>query len=206
MRDLPQRAHITGVVLAGGHARRMGQRDKGLVSFAGKPLVAHAIAALQPQVATVMISANRNIERYRAFGYPVVQDADPGYLGPLAGIATAMREAHTPWLLLVPCDMPLLPADLGERLCHCVAKLGAEGCAVRAAGRPQPLCALLHRDLAAAIDSVLASGRRAVLDWAATRALGWCDFSDEAPCFLNLNTPADVARCEAQLGYRLTDD
>ena len=62
------------MVLAGGLARRMGGQDKGLIELAGRPLVAHALAALAPQVHTLLVNANRNLERYTAFGYPVVPD------------------------------------------------------------------------------------------------------------------------------------
>lgn len=197
--DEPRRENITGVVLAGGHGRRMGLRDKGLVELAGKPLIAHVITALRPQVDTLLISANRNIEQYAGFGYAVLRDAEAGYLGPLAGIATSMRQVKTPWLLCAPCDMPLLPADLGPRLCQCVADFSGPGCAVATGERAQPLCALLHRDLVDSLEQFLATGQRAALDWIALTGLGWCDFSDEAQCFLNLNTPADVSRFEAQI-------
>jgi molybdopterin-guanine dinucleotide biosynthesis protein A len=197
--DEPRRQDITGVVLAGGHARRMGQRDKGLVELAGKPLVAHVIAALRPQVGDLLISANRNIEHYAEFGYPVLRDAETGFLGPLAGIVTSMRRVRTPWLLCAPCDMPLLPADLGSRLRQCVGNFAKPGCAATTHERTQPLCALLHRDLADTIEQFLANGRRSALDWIRLAGLEWCDFSDETHCFLNLNTPAEVSRFEAQL-------
>ncbi|UCE31022.1 MAG: NTP transferase domain-containing protein, partial [Burkholderiales bacterium] len=70
---------ITGLVLAGGLGRRMSPDghgiDKGLVPFRGRPMVAHVIERLEPQVATVLINANRNAEAYRAFGHPVIADA-----------------------------------------------------------------------------------------------------------------------------------
>ncbi len=206
LHDQPRRENMTGIVLAGGHGRRMGQRDKGLMELAGKPLVAHVITALRPQAGELLISANRNIEQYSSFGYPVVRDAEPGYLGPLAGIATTMRRVNTPWLLCAPCDMPLLPADLGARLRQCVANTAGPGCAASTGERAQPLCALLHRDLADSIEQFLASGRRAALDWIALTGIGWCDFSDEAQCFVNLNTPADVSRFEAQINIDTRDE
>ena len=202
----PRRSDITGVVLAGGHGRRMGRRDKGLIEFAGKALVAHVVEALRPQVQAVLISANRNTEQYAAFGYPVLGDAEPGFVGPLAGIATAMRAVRTHWLLCAPCDMPLLPQDLASRLSQCVAEQHCAGCAVTSAQQAQPLCALLHRDLADSLEQFLASGQRAAHDWIIRSSLGWCDFSDEAMHFLNLNTPADIARLEAQLNGNETNE
>ncbi|HDO34129.1 MAG TPA: molybdenum cofactor guanylyltransferase MobA, partial [Chromatiales bacterium] len=68
-------AAITGLILAGGRARRMGGRDKGLIPLAGRPLVEHVLSALRPQVATLLISANRNLARYRRCGVPVLPDS-----------------------------------------------------------------------------------------------------------------------------------
>ena len=66
---------ITGVVLAGGRATRWGGRDKGLIEVAGRPMIAHVLDAFAPQVESLVISANRNLAEYRAFGVPVVTDA-----------------------------------------------------------------------------------------------------------------------------------
>ena len=126
--EQPLRGHapaeaVTGVILAGGQARRMGGRDKGLVSFRGRPLVDWVIVAgLRPQVAALAINANRNEQAYAALGYPVIADRIEGFQGPLAGFASAMAAAGTPWIVTVPCDGPFLAPDLVERLC---AALGA---------------------------------------------------------------------------------
>ena len=80
----PERSRITGVVLAGGLGRRMGGVDKGLQELDGRPLVAHVIARLAPQVGSLLINANRNAERYAAFGHPVVADAIDGLARPRA--------------------------------------------------------------------------------------------------------------------------
>ena len=80
------RSDVTGIVLAGGLGRRMGGVDKGLVELDGKPMVAHAIARLAPQVGAIVVNANRNVERYAALGHPVVPDDVGGFAGPLAGL------------------------------------------------------------------------------------------------------------------------
>ena len=91
------RAGITGIVLAGGQGRRMGNVDKGFVELDGRPLVAHVIERLAPQVTTLVINANRNAERYAVFGYPVVADAIGGFAGPLAGLHAGLTAATTPF-------------------------------------------------------------------------------------------------------------
>src|SRR5687767_10821159 len=107
---------ITGVILAGGQGRRMGGADKGLVEFLGKPLISHVIQRLSPQVDEILISANREMETYAALGHPVMADALEGFAGPLAGLHMGMTEARHPYVLTVPCDTPLLPMSLVERL------------------------------------------------------------------------------------------
>ena len=108
----------------------MGGQDKGLSPLAGWPLIAWVIAALQPQVGPILISANRNQAAYAGFGHPVIGDDAlgdglAGFQGPLAGIAAALSMAETPWLLTLPCDAPLPPADLVARLAAALARGGS---------------------------------------------------------------------------------
>src|SRR3954467_2445754 len=106
------RAHITGLVLAGGRGSRMGGVDKGLQLHLGEPLARHALDRIAPQVGPRMISANRNLDAYRAMGVPVWPDAVSDYAGPLAGLLAGLQHADTPWLVTVPCDSPDFPDDL----------------------------------------------------------------------------------------------
>ena len=107
---------ITGLILAGGRAQRMGGIDKGLIPFHGKPLIELAIARLQSQVNSIIINANRNITKYAAYGYPVIMDETPDFSGPLAGFSAGLQVCKTPYLLTSPCDSPLLPIDLASQL------------------------------------------------------------------------------------------
>ena len=94
---------ITGVILAGGRARRMGGADKGLVLFNGKPLIEYVIDALEPQVGCLLINANRNHEKYRSYEFDVISDELKDYCGPLAGMACVLNKIHTPYLVTAPC-------------------------------------------------------------------------------------------------------
>src|SRR6478735_5870112 len=107
---------ITGLVLAGGQGSRMGGVDKGLQPFRGRPMVAHVIERLAPQVHSILVNANRNPEAYAEFGHRVVSDEIEGFAGPLAGFERGLAHATTPFLVTVPCDSPFLPTDLVERL------------------------------------------------------------------------------------------
>lgn len=113
--EAPQKAsRMIGLILAGGEGRRMGYRNKGLVSLEGKPLVAYVIDRLQPQVDQLYLSANSDIAMYEAFGLPVIQDLSKWRgKGPLAGIASLLPHLKaTDCLQVVSCDGPFIPTDL----------------------------------------------------------------------------------------------
>lgn len=181
---------LTGIVLAGGLARRLGGIDKGLAPFDGRPLVKRVLERLAPQVDEILISANRNIEIYESYGLRVVQDEYTGYAGPLAGLQAGLRAARHRLVLTVPCDAPLLPSDLAARL---LAALGAHGIAVaRAAGRNQPVFALLQRETLPGLEAFLSGGGRKVETWQATLDRVEVDFDDEPDAFRNINTTDEL--------------
>ena len=115
-------AGVTGIVLCGGRGRRLQGADKPLMHWRGEALAAQVVRRLRPQVAGMLISANRNLDAYRRLA-PVVADALPGHQGPLAGIAAALERCATPWAAVCPGDAPLIPRDQVQRL---AAAIGAD--------------------------------------------------------------------------------
>jgi molybdopterin-guanine dinucleotide biosynthesis protein A len=184
----PNRAEVTGLVLAGGRASRMGGLDKGLVAFGGRSLVERVIERIRPQVGELLISANRNIDRYRAFGFPVLLDEAGGlepFPGPLAGLLAGLRAARTRWVAAVPCDAPFLPADLVVRL---AASLGASRAAFACVGdRAEPVFCLLRADLAEDLAAALADGERRTGAWLRSVGAAPAVFM-QAASFANFNT------------------
>lgn len=193
------RDDITGVVLAGGLGRRMsddGQGvDKGLQLFRGKPLAQHAIERLAPQVATILLNANQNLEAYRGFGWPVVSDALAGFAGPLAGLASAMQAARTPWIVTVPCDSPLFPEDLVSRLAAAADSAGARVAVVHTASGAQPVFLLVHSSLAPDLHAFLSAGRRKIDAWYGPLSPAVVAFPDDA-AFRNINTRDELRSLE----------
>lgn len=189
----------TAIVLAGGRATRMGGIDKGLVELAGRPMIEHVLAALEPQVELLLINANRNLERYAAYGWPVVPDDETGYLGPLAGLAAGLRAASTPLVLTAPCDCPLLAPDLVARLYSACQGQGAEIAVPFDGERLQPVFALLKRELLGSLAAYLAEGGRKIDRWFAQHRLARVDFSDRPETFVNVNDPDERAALEARL-------
>ena len=190
---------ITGLILAGGLGRRMsadGQGvDKGLQPFRGRPMVAHAIDRLGPQVGHLLINANRNLEQYRALGHPVVSDAIPGFAGPLAGLQSGLRACGTPYLVTAPCDSPFLPSDLVERLAAALLREGAQIAVARSAGQPHPVFMLAECAVLPALEAFLAGGGRKIDAWYAALRTVEVDFDDDS-AFLNINTRAELDRFE----------
>lgn len=190
---------LTGLVLAGGLGQRMGGADKGLQPWRGQPLVQHVMARLAPQVGRCLISANRNLDRYRRLGATVISDSVPDHPGPLAGFLSGLQHCTTPWLLTVPCDSPRLPLDLAERLGLAVQEAGAE-IALAATREPthvqrQPVFSLLTPALAPSLARFMAGGGRSIAQWAATRRCVEVPF-DDCAAFANANTLEDLERLQ----------
>ncbi|MCB1865073.1 MAG: molybdenum cofactor guanylyltransferase [Chromatiales bacterium] len=161
----PARADITGVILAGGRGTRMGGRDKGWVEYRGRPLVEHVLERITPQVDSVIISANRNIERYAALGHAVVNDGEFEYHGPLAGILSAAKAAATDWMFVVPVDAPLFSTNLAQQLAR---GLGTAPLVWANDGeRDQYAFCLVKRESALFLNEELTAGRLALREWLA---------------------------------------
>lgn len=194
---------LTGLVLAGGQATRMGGADKGLLGLKGRPMAAWVLERLAPQVGALAVNANRNGAAYAALGVPVWPDRLPGLPGPLAGWHAGLAHATTPWVLTVPCDAPRLPHDLAHRLVQAVTRQPSELALAVCPGEDgtptdQPVFALLHCSLLPALEAALAQGQRGVARFAQSRRTARAVFSDAA-AFANVNTPEQLQALEALL-------
>ncbi|MCC5809955.1 MAG: molybdenum cofactor guanylyltransferase [Ectothiorhodospiraceae bacterium] len=190
---------VTGLVLAGGRATRMGGMDKGLVPLNGTAMVEHIVSRLRPQVQSLLINANRNRADYERLGFPVVADAFGDYAGPLAGMAAGLAAADTELVCCVPCDSPLIPPDLVSRLLEARAEAGAAIAVASGLGRLQPVFALIPRALLTDLQQSLEAGERKIDRWYDRHGLVSVDFSDAPDTFLNVNTPEERASLEARL-------
>ncbi len=191
---------ITGVVLAGGRARRMHGEDKGLISLNGKPMVEYIINGLRPQVATLLINANRNLETYEKLGgCPVITDIIGNYAGPLAGMASAMQACETEYILTVPCDSPFITHCLAAELFNALEAQNAKLSVATDGNRMQPVFALLPCSLLSDLMEFLESGSRKIDQWYAKHKTAHADLSAYADTFLNLNSKEELLSIEAKL-------
>lgn len=202
---------VTAVILAGGRGTRMGGAAKGLQVFQGMPLVQNALERLRRQSrppARLIINANQDLAAYAAFGVPVVPDTGPDFAGPLAGFLAGLVHCQTPLLLTVPCDVPLFPLTLCERLAQALIDEHAEIAMAAAPGiddagntivRTQPVFCLLRRERQASLAAFLQGGERKASVWAARHRQAIVPFDqpgDEPHAFANANTFAELRALE----------
>lgn len=202
------RQQVTGLVLAGGMGRRMQGTDKGLVSLAGREMVAYVIDALRVNVAEVIVNANRNESDYARFGVRVIADSIQGYQGPLAGVEAGMSAAATPWLFTCPCDSPMHSTELLPHMWRqvqtqrdtdpdVVIGMASDG------DRTQPVFSLLHTSLLPSLRGYLDAGERKIDRWFAQHTMITVDCSRFADSFVNVNTEQQKQELESRLGADL---
>lgn len=204
------RDRIVGVMLAGGQSRRMfaadpAGGDKGLLDLAGKPMIAHVLDRLGPQVGALVVNANGDPSRFARFELPVVADTLGGFVGPLAGVLAGMRWAErnrssASHVVTVSADAPFLPRDLVGRLAKALAAApaGERIALARSGGHLHPVIGLWPVDLADDLEIALESGLRKVLAWTDRHGTLGVDFEDElvngrpVDPFFNANTPPEL--------------
>jgi molybdopterin-guanine dinucleotide biosynthesis protein A len=188
----------------------MGGGDKGLLDLAGKPMLAHVIERLAPQVGRVVVNANGDPARFAAFGLPVVADTVADFAGPLAGVLAGMRwsRANAPaarWIATAAGDAPLLPRDLVERCLRTLKDCPGAIALARSAGELHPVIGLWPVALADDLEAQLAAGIRKVLAWTDRHGTVPVSFpfvdvggTDLDP-FFNANTPQELGELRALL-------
>ncbi|WP_308494744.1 molybdopterin molybdotransferase MoeA [Duganella margarita] len=203
------KSKVTGLVLAGGRGTRMGRVDKGLQPFRGSTLVAHVLARLKPQAASVAINANRNLPQYQVVAgeSPVLPDFLEGFAGPLAGLQIGLQFCPTELLLTAPCDSPFVPLDLAERLHAAMAVQDADLAMAVTMERdpeqpdaapyrqPHPVFSLIKASVLPQLDAYLETGGRRMEGFFKSLRVAEVLFDDSA-AFGNINTLEDLHRAE----------
>ena len=199
--DTLKKEAITGLILAGGQARRMESADKGLLLFQGTPLFMHAAKKLTLQVSSLLVNANRNHESYAKSGFTVISDDPPAFSGPLAGFAAGLKHCPTPFLLAVPCDSPFFPDTLASELGQVLLREKAD-IAIAAIGhmpdiREQPVFCLMKRECLPHLLAFLETGQRKIDAWYRSLRVARALFTDETS-FRNINTLQELETLEKE--------
>ena len=179
---------IVGIILSGGRGERLGGADKGLLPWMDMTRVESVISRLRPQVDSMLLSCNRNLDRYARFGIPLVQDRRDNYQGPLAGLEAALEQAKTAdFVVVVPCDCPEPPPDLAERLMAALKQPSIELSFANDGKRDQYLFTAMRPNCLQSLNDYLDSGQRSVKGWHRLLNCTAVDFSDRQEFFANMN-------------------
>ncbi len=194
---------VVGVILAGGLARRMGGGDKCLLPLAGKSLLQRTIERAQPQVSQLLLNANGSSLRFARTRLPVVADANPNNLGPLAGIHAGFTwmQVNAPkqeWLMSFASDTPFFPTNIADELLSAAISSGKTLIVATSKLRVHPVFSLWHISVASKISAQLITGEAPRLqDWIKAQEPLEVDFKADAyDPFFNINTPQDLYAAE----------
>jgi len=193
-----KQAKVSGVILAGGLARRMQQQDKGLVLFNKTPMVQYAIQAIEPVVDELFVNANRNITQYQQLSYPVISDESNDFAGPLAGIYAALEVCQHSILLVVPCDSPFMDSGSLQQLIRQRAEQDADIAVAFDGERIHPVFIALKTSLRSSLQAYLASGERKIDRWFEQHSWIKVDLSINPDIFLNINTLEQLAELDTK--------
>ncbi|HED17545.1 MAG TPA: molybdenum cofactor guanylyltransferase [Gammaproteobacteria bacterium] len=184
---------ITALILAGGKGVRMGRRNKGLMDCSGRPLIEHALQQITPQVDTVLISANDDLDQYRQYHWPVLTDGEYADCGPLAGIYQALLNCPTDYLLTLPCDAPAISPVYAQRMWQAIQNSGQRSAVASSAHGLEPVFTLLSIQCVSLLADYLQQGGRRAGEWIRQLNPVTVDFSDQQQMFTNINTPENLA-------------
>lgn len=179
---------VTGVILAGGRARRMNYQNKGLQLLHEQPLILYSFHALRPIVDDLIINANQNLDDYHAFGVPVISDLTQDFSGALAGILAAMNYSNADWLLILPCDAPFISTAQLQRLLSEHAESGADITVARTGEQIHSVFLVVKTSLQTSLEMYLANGNHKVRLWFEQHHTHFVDFGADARGFENINT------------------
>ena len=181
---------ITAVILAGGKSSRMNGKDKGLMNFRGQELIRHVLRVVEPRVSEVLISANRNIELYENFG-KVIMDELEDFQGPLAGVSSALKVCFTRYLLVLPCDSPLIDEELIDNLISRMGETEVDICVAHDGSIMHATFAIIEAKLGKSLEEFLENGGRKMALWYRQHSIERIDVSSQLEVLTNLNRPED---------------
>ena len=184
-------SEISSVILAGGQGLRMDGVDKGLIEFRGLPLIAHVASVIESKVDKIYISANRSFDSYASYG-EVISDDLLGFQGPLAGISKALKVCSTKYLLVLPCDSPLVDSELIDDLISRMKQKDADICVAHDGSIMHATFALMKSNLGKSLEHFLNDGGRKMALWYRQQNLERVDVSDRLVVLTNLNKPEDL--------------
>jgi len=187
---------ITGIILSGGKSSRLGE-EKGLAEFNGKLLIQHAIDILKPVCDTIIVSANKQLDGYAAFGYEVVEDQIKD-IGPMGGLMACLEQSDTRYNFVISCDTPFIPSDLFPFLLESIENFQV-AVPVHHDNYIEPLCAVYATNVIWQLQHCIESGNYKLTDFIAKVNAKKVAINDQLPfyheeMFVNMNTRKDIKK------------
>ena len=190
---------VSGLILAGGQAKRMNYNPKGLMLFREKPLLTYTFNAMYPLVDDLWISANQHIQAYQQWQVSVISDQDQTFAGPLAGLLAGMRHACSDTILTAPCDTPFIQTTQLRRLVFEHFEHNAQITVACTGEQIHAVFLVAKTTLSSSLLEFLANGHHKVKDWLSQHQTHYVDFGKETHAFENINTFADLEKFAAIL-------
>lgn len=197
-----QSISITGVILAGGLARRMGGKNKAFLKILDKALIQYILKNLEVSLDEILINANQNLKKFDQLGFPVITDHIDGFAGPLAGMAAGLGAATTSHILVIPCDSPFITDDLVSRFVTACSQTNADIYVAHDGQRIQPVFALINVKTLPSLLAYLDAGNHKIDTWYEQQQMTTVDFSDAPETFININTPEELRKAETQMALK----
>jgi len=174
-------------ILAGGKATRMQNLDKGLVNIKGQPLIENILSKISIHTSNIFINANRNIDKYKNYNYPVIKDIFEGFQGPLSGIYSMLKNISTDYLITLPCDCPNFDWCVIQKIID-DADNADELCIAHNTTRSQPVFMLISKTKINSLHDFLNSGNRKIDIWYQNNNHKYIYFDKKVNYFDNINT------------------
>ncbi len=200
MTDLPTLPACSVLLLAGGRGQRMGGQDKGLVHWRNQPLIAHLHTLTRPLTDDLIISCNRNHASYAPYADRLVSDDNADFCGPLAGIRAGLAVAKHDWLLVLPCDAPLIDLALIEAM-RAAAHQQQKPLMLRRGAQWEPLFSVVPTSIAAGVDQAWQAGKRSPRQAFELQGAVYLDLAEDDGRLANLNTPELLHETERPSGF-----
>lgn len=188
---------VLALIMIGGQSKRMGGGIKSFIEFNNKNLFDRILERTKPQIEKIIINCNIDEKKLLKYKIPIIKDLKKGYLGPLAGIHSAMnwihlKEPQIEWLITIPGDTPFIPNDLISNFKN---KISSESKIILAQSnnKTHPIIGAWHISLLSSLNSQLDEGVRKIISWAKLHPIDYINYSTENyDPFFNINTKIDV--------------
>ena len=189
---------ILVVIMIGGQSKRMGGGIKSFIEFNNKSIFDRILEKIKPQIKNIIINCN-NLEEKKLLKYniPIISDMKEGYLGPLAGIHSAMHwinnnDPRIKWLITLPGDTPFIPQDLITCFKKKI-KSKSKIILAQSNNKIHPIIGAWHTSLLDSLDSQLNNDVRKIMTWAKLHPIDYINYPIEKyDPFFNINTKEDI--------------